>query len=263
MFSAIFRPKQIFFKPHGGLYRRILGFFSKIYVQNEASALFLQSINIPAEIYYDNRFDRVITIAEAHNKYQLLEAFKDNHKMLIAGSTWAKDEALIKDCIAGSNLANYKYIIAPHNINQAEIDSLVKHIPNAIKWSELNQANAAQAQVLIVDNVGHLSHIYAYADIVYVGGGFNASVHNVLEPAVYGVPVIFGPNHTKSNEALELQEKKAAFAVTDTKSLIKVLIELENEEGKLRLEAGSAAKQYVYMHQGGTKQITEYLFKLL
>lgn len=263
LFSAIFRPKQIFFKPHGGLYRSILGFFSKIYVQNEASALLLQSINIPAEIAYDTRFDRVITIAEAHNKYQLLEAFKDNHKMLIAGSTWAKDEALIKDCIAGSNLANYKYIIAPHNINQAEIDSLVKHIPNAIKWSELNQANAAQAQVLIVDNVGHLSHIYAYADIVYVGGGFNASVHNVLEPAVYGVPVIFGPNHTKSNEALELQEKKAAFAVTDSKSLIKVLNELENEEGKLRLEAGSAAKQYVYMHQGGTKQITEYLFKLL
>ena len=232
-------------------------------MQNETSALLLQSMNTPAEIARDTRFDRVITIAEGHNQYPLLEAFKANHKVLIAGSTWPKDEALIKDCIAGAILTNYKYIIAPHNINQAEVDYLVKQIPNAIKWSELNQANAEQAQVIIVDNIGHLSHIYAYADIVYVGGGFNASVHNVLEPAVYGIPIIFGPNHTKSNEALELQYKKAAFAVTDTQSLTKVLTKLENDEGKLRKEAGSIAKQYVYMNQGGTKQIMDYIIKLL
>jgi 3-deoxy-D-manno-octulosonic-acid transferase len=263
LFSAIFRPDQIFFKLHGGLYREILSFFSKIYVQNEASALLLQSINTPAEIAHDTRFDRVIAIAEAHNKYQLVEAFKGKHKLLIAGSTWNKDEALIKACIKDNALPNYKYIIAPHNIDKSEIDALAKELPNAVKWSELSESNAAQARVLIVDNIGHLSHIYAYADIVYVGGGFNASVHNVLEPAVYGIPIIFGPNHTKSNEALELQYKNAAFAVTDTQSLTNVLTELENDEGKLRKEAGSIAKQYVYMNQGGTKQIMDYIIKLL
>lgn len=263
LFSAIFRPNQIFFKPHGGLYRDILGFFAKIFVQNEESASLLQNINIAAEIAHDTRFDRVIAIAEAHNNYPLLEVFKGERKLLIAGSTWPKDEELIKQCIKQNILPGYKYLIAPHNIHTNEINALVKELPNAVKWSELNESNAKQAQVLVVDNIGHLAHLYAYADIVYVGGGFNTSVHNVLEPAVYGVPILFGPNHTKSNEAIELQQVSAAFAINDEPSLVKTLQALAASNGDMLKEASKASKQYVYAHSGGTTPIVAYIKQYL
>lgn len=262
LFSSIFRPGQVFFKWHGGFYADMLRCFSKIFVQNEQSASLLQQLNISAEVAYDTRFDRVIAIAEAHNTYPLIQQFKGPAKLLIAGSTWAKDEALIKEPIKDRLLPNYKYIIAPHNIDVAAIDALVSELPNAAKWSELNESNVTNAQVLVVDNIGHLAHLYAYADIVYVGGGFNASVHNVLEPAVYGVPLLFGPNHTKSNEAIELQAEGAAFAVSNYEQLKQQLLKL-NSHTELFNQAAIASKNYVYAHRGGTGQIMQYLHNTL
>lgn len=261
LFSSIFREGQVFFKWYGGFYANMLRSFTKVFVQNETSASLLQSINIPAEIAFDTRFDRVIAIAEAHNKYPLIQRFKGNAKLLIAGSTWAKDETLIKQVIADKLLPGYKYIIAPHNINLDSINELAKQIANAVKWSELNESNADSAQVIIIDNIGHLAHIYAYADIVYIGGGFNASVHNVLEPAVYGVPLLFGPNHLKSNEAIELLAKKAAFTFSDYNALKSALIPLK--EDTHILAAGTISRQYVYAHKGGTEQVMLYLRNLL
>lgn len=263
LFSAIFRKQQIFFKPYGGLYRSMLETFGKIYVQNEESKQLLSTINIHTEVANDTRFDRVIAIAENHNRYPLIEEFKQDKKLLVAGSTWAKDEALIASAIKQNILANYKYIIAPHNIHTVEIDALLKQLPNAVKWSDLTEQNAATAQTIIIDNIGYLAHIYAYADIVYVGGGFNTSVHNVLEPAVYGVPILFGPNHTKANEAIELQHNGAAFAVTNNEKLIQILKWLTEDNGKQKAAAGSAAKTYVYAKQGGTQQIMAYLKQLV
>ncbi len=261
LFSSIFRRGQAFFKWYGGFYADMLKCFSKIFVQNETSAALLQILNIPTEIAYDTRFDRVIAIAEAHNEYPLIQRFKGNDKLLIAGSTWAKDEARIKQAIADNLLPGYKYIIAPHNINQDSINALAKEIPAAIKWSHLNEPNADNAQVIIIDNIGHLAHLYAYANIVYVGGGFNASVHNVLEPAVYGAPLLFGPNHLKSNEAIELLAKKAAFTFSDYSTLASALIPLKNDSTVQ--QAGAIARQYVYQHQGGTVQVMRHLHSLL
>lgn len=263
LFSSTFRAQQIFFKPYGGLYRYMLQCFSKIYVQNDTSAQLLKGISIAAETAPDTRFDRVITIAEGHNKYPLIEQFKGSAQVLIAGSTWAKDEALLLQHINTHTLPGYKYIIAPHNIIPTDIDKLCRQINGAVKWSELTEANAAAARVLIIDNIGHLAHIYAYSNIVYVGGGFNTSVHNILEPAVYGVPLIFGPNHHKANEALDLLQLNAAYTVNNSAELQNILQALTANNNALLHTAGAEAKKYVYSHKGGTQQIMQYLHGLL
>ena len=263
LFSGIFRENQIFFKPYGALHKKMLKCFSKIFVQNEESKLLLNGIGIECSIANDTRFDRVITIAENHNTYPLIAKFKDNKRLMVAGSTWPKDETLIHSIIQQGILAGYKYIIAPHNINIKDISTLVQQLPSAIRWSELNEANAIEAQIVVIDNIGHLAHIYAYANIVYVGGGFNVSVHNVLEPAVFGVPIIFGPNHTKSNEAIELQNEGAAYSITNLQQLKCTLERLQQENSKQVDISGSKAKQYVYKMKGGTLTITAYIHHLL
>lgn len=263
LFSAIFRKNQIFFKSYGVLHRKMLKCFSKIFVQNEESKHLLEQIDIDCNIANDTRFDRVIAIAENHNNYPLIGQFKGSSKLMIAGSTWPKDEALILSIIQQKILAGYKYIIAPHNINIQEVNTLVQRLPNAVKWSELNEGNTESTQIIVIDNIGHLAHIYAYASIVYVGGGFNVSVHNVLEPAVFGLPIIFGPNHTKSNEAIELQNKGAAYCISNIEQLKTILEDLQQNNHKQATISGSEAKQYVYNNKGGTIAITAYINQLL
>ena len=259
LFSAIFRPEQVFFAWYGGFFRSILGCFTKIFVQNKESQRLLQSISIPSEVSFDTRFDRVHQIAQNPRCFPSLEKFKGGNRLLIAGSTWKKDEEMFSNLLNKGNLNNFKLIIAPHNLKENDLVSLQKSIDQkSIRFSQLTEENAADTNVVIVDTMGDLTSIYSYGDIAYVGGGFNASVHNVLEPAVYGMPVIFGPNYTKSAEAKELRQNSAAFPVLNSKNLQTILTGLVNNPALMK-GAAAAAKQYVQARLGGVNDICNYI----
>jgi 3-deoxy-D-manno-octulosonic-acid transferase len=259
LFSAIFRKEQVFFTWYGGFFRNMLRCFSKIFVQNKESQQLLKNISIQSEVSFDTRFDRVYQIAQNPKSFPAIEKFKGNNKLLVAGSTWKKDEQIISTLINQKVLTGFKYVIAPHNIDETEIAAFQKNeVTNSIRLSQLTIANAENADVIIVDTMGDLTSIYNYADIAYVGGGFNASVHNVLEPAVYGMPVIFGPNYSKSAEAKELRQLSAAFPVSDDKQLKAVLTGFVNNT-ELMKNASHQAKQYVYAHLGGVDDICNYI----
>ncbi len=262
LFSSIFRKDQVFFKGYGGLFREMLQSFTHIFVQNEASQHLLSQIGISSQIANDTRFDRVYQIAQQRNTLSLIEKFKGNAPLFIAGSTWPKDEELITALVTAGTLKGHKYIIAPHDIDSARIETLLVELgPKAIKLSQLNESNASTTDIILVDSIGQLTAIYAYGTIAYVGGGFNASVHNVLEPAVYGMPVLFGPNHTKSAEAKELITTGAAFCINNNAELTEACNSLSNND-KLNSSA-QAAKQYVEQRTGGTQKVWNAVAALL
>ncbi|MFN8288557.1 MAG: glycosyltransferase N-terminal domain-containing protein [Chitinophagales bacterium] len=262
LFSAIFRKEQVFFAWYGGLFRQMLKMFTSIFVQTETSQKLLAGIGIKSVVANDTRFDRVYQIAQNRQQLPLIEKFKGTAPLLIAGSTWPKDEELLLQLIAQGILKGYKYIIAPHDIDSERIDKLTAQLGSkVVKLSQLNDGNAANAEVIVVDSIGQLTFIYAYGTIAYVGGGFNASVHNVLEPAVYGMPVIFGPNHQKSAEALQLIARGAGFCITDAASLNSIVASLL-QNNKLPTSA-NAAKQYVAENPGGTAVIWNVVNTLL
>ncbi len=262
LFSAIFRKEQVFFKWYGTIFREMLQSFNSIFVQNEASQQLLSQIGINSQIANDTRFDRVYQIAQQRTTLPLIEQFKGKGHLLIAGSTWPKDEELLLHLITSGTLQDYKYIIAPHNIEEPRIAKLQQQLgTKAVRFSELKESNALTADVILVDSIGQLTAIYAYGTIAYVGGGFNSSVHNVLEPAVYGMPVLFGPNHTKSAEAKELITKGAAFCIRNPTDLTEVCNGLLDSD-KLNSSA-TAAKQFVEQHTGGTQKIWNAVATLL
>lgn len=255
LFSAVFRPNQVFFKWYGSLFRRMLSLFSHILVQNSESQALLKSIGLNADVAGDTRFDRVFQIAQIRKQFPLVEQFKGASNIFIAGSTWQHDEELLIQLINENLLTGYKFIIAPHNINQERIHELIKSLaPAAITFSALNTQNAGTAQVLIIDNIGNLASLYAYGNIAYVGGGFNASVHNILEAVVYEIPVLFGPNHQKSEEAKELIKLGLAFTINDYNSLnekIRYAVSHLVTDSLYKLKV----KSYISNHLGGTRQV--------
>jgi 3-deoxy-D-manno-octulosonic-acid transferase len=257
--SAIFRDNQPFFKWYGSLHRQMLSYFTHIFVQDDSSKERLQSISIShATVSGDTRFDRVATIASNHfSELAHIKEFLNDSKVLVAGSTWPEDEEMIKESLV--NLEGIKTIIAPHEINAAHISNLLKLFPNAVKYSEAGSQDLSQAPVLIIDNVGMLSRLYFYADITYIGGGFNKSgIHNTLEAAVWGKPVLFGPNYQKFKEARDLIQRKAAFSLSNAASLNSILKELlENKEA---MEKSSlSAQDYVQEQKGATNKILSYI----
>lgn len=263
LFSATFRPTQVFFKAWGGLFRKVLKSFAGIYVQNSTSKSLLKSLGIDSTVAPDTRFDRVLQIAAQKKSFPLIEQFKGSSKLLIAGSTWAKDKEFIRQVIEQHLLKGYKYIIAPHNIVEDEIELLAKSFGSlrVVRLSQLNAENATGADVLIVDSIGYLSSIYAYGEIAYVGGAFGVSVHNVLEPAVYGLPVLYGPNHTKANEAIDLLAAGGGFTFTNQQQLNVIISKLADE--KARLKAAEKSRQYVLTNQGGTDVVMSGVGRLL
>ena len=258
LFSAIFRSEQIFFKWYGAFFKSILQNFSKIFVQNQESQNLLKGIGIASEICFDTRFDRVAQIAKSGKVFPLVEKFKGSYKVLIAGSTWKKDEEIVTALINSAQYNDFKFIIAPHNLSDQAIQQIKNNLSlPALQITQLTETNAEEARVIIVDTMGDLSALYRYADIAYVGGGFNASVHNVLEPAVYGIPVIYGPNHLKSAEAIDLVNTGAGFSVIDGNSLLTVINKL-NDKSNLTA-AGNKCLKYVKERLGGVTMILNYL----
>ena len=256
IFSAIFRKDQLFFKWYGGFYRKMLQKFNFFFVQNKESKELLNSINIKnVEITGDTRFDRVYSIASQAKNIPVIEAFKQGKITIIAGSTWRPDEELLIKFINSENNKELKYIIAPHEIFIENIERIEKAInKKVIRYSQANEQNVLESQVIIIDNIGLLSSLYKYGDIAYIGGGFGKGIHNVLEAATFGLPLFFGTNYHQFNEAVQLVNLKAAFVVNNYSNLENQLKTLLANKILIK-STGEIAKEYVVSNHGSTIKI--------
>ncbi|MDR2653047.1 MAG: 3-deoxy-D-manno-octulosonic acid transferase [Prevotellaceae bacterium] len=248
--SAIFRKEQAFFKIYGGFYRNMLKCFTHLFVQDDNSRKLLKSIDIyKVTVAGDTRFDRVNYIAQQSKKLPLIEKFVDGKKVIVAGSTWAADEDLLLKYFNESK--NIKLIIAPHEIHESHIAEICNKLNcTYLLYSQLTEDNAETVACVIVDCFGILSSIYRYADIAYIGGGFGSGIHNTLEAAVYGIPVVWGTNYMKFKEARELIACGGGFSVSDYKSLKNVLDNLLVDS-----TVGNKVAEYVKQNLGATEKI--------
>lgn len=254
--SGIFRENQIFFKWYGTFYKKALTTFTCFFVQNSASKKLLNTIGFKNTIVSgDTRFDRVFTILNQNNTLNYIAEFKNNCTTIVVGSSWPKDENLIVEFINNTN-QNIKFIIAPHNINSEQIKNLENKITKkTIKFSEKNGADLSSFQVFIIDTVGLLTKIYSYADIAYVGGGFgNSGVHNILEPATFGIPIIIGPNYNHFAETTALIHQKGCISIANQNELNECLSILISNTA-VRHEKGSICETFVSMNIGATEKI--------
>ncbi|MDE5419296.1 3-deoxy-D-manno-octulosonic acid transferase [Labilibaculum sp. DW002] len=255
IFSTIFRPNQLFFKPWGGFYRRMLTAFTHLFVQNQESMDLLNGVGFKnVSIAGDTRFDRVYSIATASKTLPEVEEFSQGRLVLIAGSTWPKDEEAIIQYINTSK-NNYKYIIAAHEVDENHIKSIVNAIEKPyVRFTSATKAEIDAAEVLVVDCIGILSSLYRYADVSYIGGGFGRGIHNTLEAACYGLPVIFGPNYHKFKEAKDLIENGASFSYEKYELLEELLDGFYHNENKRKV-SGENSKNYVDQKRGASSLI--------
>jgi len=259
--SAIFRPDQQFFKntPWGKWYRKMLFGFSHFFVQDEQSVKLLGSIGIKNVIRAgDTRFDRVAEIARNGKTIPLVEKFKGSSRLVVAGSTWKPDEELLAQFI--HNNPEIKFIIAPHETKQGNIERLINLLKSpVICYTEATEESVMNRQVMIVDTIGVLSSIYKYADLAYIGGGFGVGIHNTLEAAIFGMPILFGPNYRKFHEAKSMVELGIAFPVADFPSLEKNLSLFINDVDKREL-ISQKCLAFTYQNIGATQIILEKVF---
>jgi 3-deoxy-D-manno-octulosonic-acid transferase len=254
--AGIFRKNQIFFKFYDQLFKSTLKKFSHLFVQNEHSVDLLESIGISsASIANDLRFDTVISNKVNSMTFPEIEAFLQNKKCIVIGSSWKKDELVWQNIIQENS--EYKFIIAPHDVNENRISELQNTFPEiSVLHSALTPDDSGK-KVLIVDSIGKLTSIYAYAHIAYIGGGFGASIHNILEAAVYQTPVVFGPHYHKMQEAIDLINLNGALCIRNEAELKNALLKLQNPD--LYAIAASAAGNYVMGNSGGTETVVKFL----
>ncbi|MEO9534283.1 MAG: glycosyltransferase N-terminal domain-containing protein [Crocinitomicaceae bacterium] len=238
--AALFRENQIFFKWYGGYFRKILSAFDTLFVQNEASKKILQSIEVDSVVAGDPRYDRVTGNAAKVVQYPEIEEYIGSQKVLVCGSIWKEDLEVLFEKI--NQLNDWKIIIAPHEIEGVFIHEIIQKIKlKSVQYSVLtNQQN--DANVLIIDNIGMLMNVYQYADVAYVGGGFKTGLHNILEPAAFGVPVIFGDKHEKFPEAKEFITNEVGFSVSGKEVLASVFDELASTNEKEKVKAFMAER---------------------
>lgn len=258
LISAIFRKEQPFFKTWGGLHRKMLHFFTRMFIQDEESARLLSSIGIQAfEQTGDTRFDRVKQIADAAKDIDKVASFLNGAPAVICGSTWPPDEDLLLDYINSDNTP-FKWIIAPHEIGENHIKNILGKCKQKVVRYSQEESDVTDAKVLIIDCIGLLSSIYRYGKIAYIGGGFGAGIHNTLEAAVYGIPVIFGPRYQKFNEAVTLIQQGGAFSIHNKTELDELLDSLLQDQA-ITETAGRQALAYVNSQLGATDAIMKYL----
>ena len=273
--SGIFRKQQVFFKPWGNFMREALQSFEHFFVQDKNSKELLNSINFNnVTIAGDTRFDRVSKIVNQNNKLDFIEEFTDNKLTFVTGSSWIEDERIIVDYINSKATENEKFIFAPHNIKPEGIKRLKQSIQKkTVLFSQrpldddkLRQAqfdkSLKNCQVLIIDTIGFLTKIYSYADVAYVGGGFKTGLHNILEPATFGVPVIIGNNFDKFKEARDLVEIKGCFSIENQTDFDIIYEKLKNNV-LFREQAGKINKNYIEKNIGATEKVIQYLNKIL
>jgi 3-deoxy-D-manno-octulosonic-acid transferase len=260
LISGIFRKNQMFFKWYGGFYRNALKTFDYFFVQNESSKKLLQSIGYNnVKISGDTRFDRVVAILERDNSLDFIDQFKNDTTTIVVGSSWPKDEILLVNYINQTN-EKVKFIIAPHNIKSEQIQELQKSITRkSVLFSEKSTKNLAEFDVFIIDTIGILTKIYSYADIAYVGGGFgNPGVHNILEPATFGVPIVIGPNFSHFAEATALVNMEGCVSISTQIELNEAFDNLISND-VIRNEKGHICSTFVQMNKGATVMILKHI----
>jgi 3-deoxy-D-manno-octulosonic-acid transferase len=268
--SALFRRDMSFFKWWGGLQRKMLSRFDHLFVQNEASKKLMDEIGLASicSVSGDTRFDRVIEIAEKFEAIPVIHQFVGNNKAIIAGSTWKEDEEVLQKAFTIVNDPTLKLIIAPHEISDAHIADLKGLFPDSILFSQLAIGNWQLAtgsrepktgNILIIDNVGMLSRLYKYGYITFIGGAFKKDgVHNVLEAAVYGKPVLFGPFYKKYTEAVELVKTGGAIEVINADDCAGTIQSLLNNKDKYEL-CSKRSLDYVWKNRGATEKIMQFI----
>ena len=261
LISAIFRPNQLFFKPWGNVFKKILRYYTQIFVQDKESKRLINKQGISSvTVLGDTRMDRVIKIKGDALELPLVEKFatpKNNQSILVAGSSWPEDENLLIDYF--NKHAYLKLIIAPHLINEAHLKQIESKLKRpSIRYSKAQAADTKMLDFdcLIIDNFGLLSSIYRYGQIAYIGGGFGAGIHNLPEAAVYGIPVIFGPNYKKFLEARELLRNGGGFTISNETDLNKVLKNFVTSPEDMEI-AGEKAIEYIYRSAGATQKIVD------
>lgn len=262
--SGIFRNEMHFFKWYGNFSRKMLYCFTHFFVQNETSKNLLDGIGLKnVSITGDTRFDRVIEIAENAGSIPIVEEFIGNNKAIIAGSTWPEDEEILQKTMIALNDQSLKFVIAPHEINEKHLSDIEKLFPGSIKYSQFQTSNVKRQtpNILIIDNIGLLSRIYKYAYITYIGGGFNKSgIHNVLEAAVYGKPVLFGPYYHKFQEAADLINNGGAFNINNADDTITIIQKLEENKEEYERSCKNSL-DYVYVNKGATDAIMDFIYR--
>ena len=261
LISAIFRPNQLFFKPWGNVFKKILHYYTQLFVQDKKSAQILKEHGIESvTVMGDTRMDRVIKVKKNALELPIVDKFatlKNKKSVLVAGSSWPEDEDLLINYF--NKHAYLKLIIAPHLINESHLKQIEGKLKRpSIRYSQAKESDATitNFDCLIIDNFGLLSSIYRYGQIAYIGGGFGAGIHNLPEAAVYGIPVIFGPNHKKFLEAKELLKGGGGFTISNEAELNKVLKDFVTSPEDLEI-AGEAAANYIYKSAGATQKIVD------
>ena len=256
LISGIFRDSQMFFKWYGGFYRKALKSFTYFFVQNESSKEKIKGLGFENVIVSgDTRFDRVNAILERDNSLDFIEEFKNNQTTIIIGSSWPKDEALLSQYINEAP-ENVKFIIAPHNIKPEQISNLKSQITKStILFSEKENTDLSDYNVFIIDTIGLLTKIYSYGTIAYVGGGFgNPGIHNILEPATFGIPIVIGPNYSNFAEAVQLVALGGCIVISNEEELRQNLNHLIKDRNFLN-EKGQICRSFIQENKGATNSI--------
>ena len=261
LISTLFRKKQSYFKWYGAMMREALSCFEHIFVQDDGSQKLLKSINFnDVTIAGDTRYDRVSDQLLQNNTLPFIEEFKKDNLCVVIGSSWPEDDEILTRFINSNSVKKVKYIIAPHNIKSSQIQNLKEKLQcNVVLFSEKEGKQLSEYSIFIIDTIGLLSKIYSYADIAYVGGAMGTTgLHNILEPAVFGVPIIIGKNHEKFPEADQMISEAGVVSISDYEQLEKVLLSLIEDDEK-RLVTGKRNAQFIEEHQGAVVRILNYI----
>ncbi|MFN0047748.1 MAG: 3-deoxy-D-manno-octulosonic acid transferase [Cytophagales bacterium] len=262
--SSIFRPNQIFFKPYGKFYRNMLGLISRFFVQNTESEVLLKSIGIESKVTGDTRFDRVNAGLQTKKDLLYIKRFKKDSRLFVIGSSWKEDLDVLAESINDfyldkSTIGNIKVVIAPHEISTKNIQYIQNKIQRPILlYSDLQKKDLSLFDILVIDNVGMLSSIYAYADFAYVGGGFGKGLHNILEAAVYGMPIFFGSKYEKFQEAVDLVAQGGAFSISSSETFETKFKQIASDQFYFD-QCKSVTTNYVQRNVGATDKILKHL----
>ncbi len=254
--SSIFRPEQVFFRWYGRKYRLVLNCIARYFVQNERSRQLLAKLGITdVDITGDTRFDRVIEIKCQAKQLPIVDAFAKGFKVFVAGSSWPPDEDIFIRYF--NEHKDWRIVIAPHVIGEDHLQQILRKLKRkAVRYTQTTPEEAANADCLIVDCFGLLSSIYQFADVSYIGGGFGVGIHNVLEAAVWNVPVLFGPNNKRFQEAQELLASKGGIEITDYDSFEKIMNRFDTDAAWLKSSA-DAAGAYVLSRSGASDKVLQ------
>lgn len=259
--SALFRPSQPFFKWYGGFWRKMLDCYTHIFVQDEVSRKLLQNIEIQnVTVGGDTRVDRVVKIAEGVQENEIVKTFVSHSTgpVMIAGSTWEKDETLIF-AVAKS----WRLVIAPHAPSEPNVRRICAMAGTALRYSQSQVLTDEQthSNTLVIDNVGLLNTLYQYGKVAYIGGGFGKGIHNTLEPAAFGLPIVFGPKYEKFEEARQFVARGGAFPVQNAEALAAVLEQLQDPV--FYQKASKAVRDYLSENRGATDKLMQYCTSIL